>query len=466
MIRKESSMHIGVIGTGYVGLVTGVCLSDTGQFVTCVDIDEDKVRRLRNGESPIFEKGLEPMLRSNLAAGRLSFTSDLAGAVRQSDMIFVAVGTPPLADGSVDMSQVMAVAEAVAACAEDPKILVMKSTVPVGTHRTVSELLASRAEVPIAYVSNPEFLKEGDAVDDFTNPDRVMIGSTDAEAARAVARLYAPFMRADEALIITDPASAEMAKYASNAMLAVRISFMNEIACLCDGYGANVDDVRRCVGADRRIGPSFLLPGLGYGGFCLPKDVPALVQLGGAIGCEMRLARATHEANLAQIEFFKSLVSRHFKDGLVGRRLAVWGVAYKAGTDDTRMSPALPVLRWLVAEGASVVVHDPEAAGKAKAQLDASVDWCDEMYSTLAGADALLVLTDWQEFRNPDWARVRARLNQPVVIDGRNLYSLVDLREAGFVYYSVGRPRIGSIAATLTTEIVPGPATRARTIEP
>ncbi len=442
-------MRITVLGTGYVGLVTGVCLSDTGRFVTCVDIDPAKVEMLTQGKSPIYESGLDELLAANIQAGRLDFTTDLPGAIEAGDIIFIAVGTPPLPDGSVDMSQVDAVAEAIAEHAADPKVVVMKSTVPVGTARRVQEYLSANARVPIDYVSNPEFLKEGNALEDFTKPDRVVIGAENPQAGKAVGRLYAPYMRQSQRVIYTDPATAEMAKYASNSMLAARISFMNEIAQLCDHYGANVDDVRRCVGSDRRIGSAFLFPGLGYGGFCFPKDVQALVQLGTNAGCDMRLARATHEANLSQPEYFKRLIDRVLGQDLEGTRLAVWGLAYKARTDDVRMSPALSVVKWLTQAGADVCVHDPQAMGKAAEQLDGKVCYCKEMYETCRGAEALLVMTDWQEFRSPDIDLVRSLLARPVILDGRNLYDPADLAEAGFAYYSIGRPGVPGAAPNL-----------------
>ncbi len=410
-------MQICVIGTGYVGLVAGICFSDTGQRVICVDVDEDKIRQLSSGKLPLYEPGLAELLDRNLKAERLTFSTDLAEATRRADIIFIAVGTPPAPDGSVDMSQVMNVAESIAKHAQDRKILVMKSTVPVGTYSVISDLLKKTAKVSIDYVSNPEFLKEGNAIEDFTKPDRVIIGSGNSEAAQAVAHLYLPFMRQTNRLILTDPASAELAKYAANTMLATRITFMNEMARLCDQYGANVEDVRRCVGSDRRIGTAFLFPGLGYGGFCFPKDVQALVSMGQQRKCPMRIAEATHQANSHQVEYFKGLIDQHFQGRYKDKRIAVWGLAYKARTDDVRRSPAMHIVRWLIEQGAGVAAHDPQAMARARGELGESVAFSDSMYDVLQDADGLLVLTDWQEFRNPDFDQVKALLREHVIIE-------------------------------------------------
>lgn len=439
-------MRIGIVGTGYVGLVAGVCFSDTGQFVTCVDKDQSKVKLLSAGTPTIYEPGLAELLQRNIHANRLTFTSDLASTVRDCSVIFVAVGTPPLPDGSVDMSQVMDVAHAVADNAKSDKTIVMKSTVPLGTHLLVSEVLA-KASCKIDYVSNPEFLKEGNAIEDFTKPDRVIIGSFSDQARKAVAELYAPFMRQSERFIMTDPATAEMSKYAANAMLAVRITFMNEVARLCDTVSANVDDVRKALGTDKRIGPAFLFPGLGYGGFCFPKDVQALAKIGQAKNCPMHIVEATHISNLQQVDYFQGIIDRHFRGDIRGKRFALWGLAYKARTDDVRMSPAIRVARWLVQHGASAVAHDPQAMEKARNELGDSVEFHDDMYAMLTGADALIVLTDWTEFRNPDLDRVKAELKTPLVFDGRNLYSPALMLRQGFVYYSVGRPHRETNAA-------------------
>jgi UDPglucose 6-dehydrogenase len=436
-------MRIAVVGTGYVGLVAGTCLSDTGQFVTCVDLDPAKVEQLSRGEPTIYEPGLKELLTRNLDAGRLTFTTDLACAVAEAGVIFVAVGTPPAEDGSADLSAVRAVAADIAHAADEHKIVVMKSTVPVGTHREITDLLNREASVGIDYVSNPEFLKEGNAIEDFTRPDRVIVGASNPQAAKTVAHLYSPFMRRGERIIVTDPASAELAKYAANTMLAMRISFVNEIARLCDAAGADVEAVRRCVGSDRRIGSSFLFPGLGYGGHCFPKDVQAFMTLARRVDTPSSLAEATHEANLKQPEYFRSIVTRALDGVIAGRHLAVWGLAYKARTDDVRMSPAVAVVRWLVEQGATVSAHDPQAMEKAKAELgEAAVGYRDGMYDMLDGAEALLVLTEWQEFRSPDFDEVKRLLKRPLVIDGRNLYDPEEMRAAGFKYFSVGRPAV------------------------
>lgn len=435
-------MRICVIGTGHVGLVTGTCLSDTGQFVTCVDANDEKIRMLRAARPPFYEPGLAQLLQHNMDAGRLTFTTDIASAIAGSSIIFVAVGTPGAPDGSVDLSQVICVSTDIARYATASKIVVMKSTVPVGTYRTVGDLFSRDASVPIAYVSNPEFLKEGSAIQDFTKPDRVIIGSEDPGAAGVVARLYYPYMRRSERFVITDPASAELTKYAANTLLATRISFMNEIAKLCDAFGANVTDVRHGVGSDRRIGSAFLFPGPGYGGSCFPKDVQALVSMGRAQDCPMRIAEATHQANLSQLEYFKSVIDGHFRGRYAGTRLAVWGLAYKAGTDDTRNSPAISIVRWLTEQGATVVAHDPRAIDKARAELGNTIMYSKDLYAPLQGADALIVMTDSQEFRNPDWDYVKSLLKNNLVIDGHNLYDLADARTSGLAYLSIGRPDV------------------------
>jgi UDPglucose 6-dehydrogenase len=435
-------MQICVIGTGYVGLVTGTCLSDTGQKVVCVDKDERIVETLRTGVPTIYERGLPELLKSNVDAGRLLFTTDLASAVRDAAVVFIAVGTPPMPDGSVDMSHCDTVAEQISAAADSHKIVVMKSTVPVGTHKRMAKIFADKARVGIDYVSNPEFLKEGSAVEDFTKPDRVVIGSTNPQAGKTIAHLYSPFMRQSQRILITDPASAEMLKYTANSMLASRISFMNEVARLCDHYGANVEDVRRGVGMDRRIGSAFLFPGLGYGGYCFPKDVQAMAWMGRECGSPMRVAEATHAANLGQVDYFKTVIDRHFRGEYQGRKIAVWGLAYKARTDDVRMSAAVSICKWLAEQGADVVAHDPQAMPKASEELGGQVQFSEHMYEMLDGAEALLVMTDWQEFRNPDMDQLRQLLRERVIIDGRNLYEPEWMREHGFTYHSVGRPAV------------------------
>jgi UDPglucose 6-dehydrogenase len=435
-------MKITVIGTGYVGLVTGTCLSDTGQTVICVDKNQDIVDSLSQGIPTIYERGLPEILKENVEAGRLLFTTDLETAVRESEVVFIAVGTPPMPDGSVDMAQVDTVAEQIAAAADSHKIVVMKSTVPVGTHKRIAKIFSDKARVGIDYVSNPEFLKEGAALEDFTKPDRVVIGSDNPQAAKTIAHLYSPFMRQSQRIVITDPASAEMLKYTANAMLATRISFMNEVAKLCDHFGANVEDIRRGVGMDRRIGSAFLFPGLGYGGYCFPKDVQALAWMGRQTGTLMNIAEATHKTNLGQVDYFKTVIDQHFQGEYTGRKIAVWGLAYKARTDDTRMSAAVRICRWLSEQGAQVVAHDPQAIPKARDELGDAIQFSDRMYEMLEGADALIVMTDWQEFRNPDMERLAELMHQRVVIDGRNLYDLAWMREHGFTYRSVGRPAV------------------------
>jgi UDPglucose 6-dehydrogenase len=433
-------MAVGVVGTGYVGLVAATCLSDTGQYVLCAEKDPRKVETLKSGIPTIYETGLAELMKRNIEAGRLTFTEDLKAVVEKAGILFIAVGTPPNPDGSVDLSQVLEVATTIARTARDHRIVVMKSTVPVGTHARIENLFEKEASVGIDYVSNPEFLKEGNAIDDFTKPDRVVIGASNPQAAKSVAHLYSAYMRQSNRIIITDPATAELAKYAANTALATRIAFMNEIARLADKCGANIEDVRRCVGADRRIGSAFLFPGIGYGGFCFPKDVQALTTLGREKGAESLIADATHRSNLAQVPYYLEIVDRHFRGHYDGRKIAAWGLAYKARTDDVRMSPAVAIVRSLAEKGADVVAHDPQAMPKARQELGDAIHYGDNMYDILQGAEALLILTDWQEFRNPDFDHMRTLMRSLAIIDGRNLYDLQEMAATGFIYHSIGRP--------------------------
>ncbi len=435
-------MKISVFGTGYVGLVVGACLAENGNHVVAVDIDEDKIARLKRGEIPIYEPGLSELVARNVAEERLSFTTDFDLAVQKSRILFVAVGTPQGEDGSADMTYVLSVAKWIARAMNEPKIVVLKSTVPVGTNRRVKETISSLTQHAVGVVSNPEFLKEGAAIDDFLRPDRVVIGTDEPETAAVMEELYRPFVRTGNPVLVMDPESAELTKYAANAMLASRISFMNEIARLCEKVGADVSQVRRAVGSDRRIGHAFLFPGVGYGGSCFPKDIRALVRTARDAGLELRIVEATEEVNEQQKLFLLDKIRKHFGDGLRGKTIALWGLAFKPRTDDMREAPSLALIRGLVREGARVRAFDPEATKEAKAQLrdvDGDVTYCRKSYEACENADALVLVTEWNEFREPDFERIKVLLRHPVVFDGRNIYNPDTLKNLGFAYYGVGR---------------------------
>ncbi len=431
-------MRITVIGTGYVGLVAGACFAETGSEVTCVDVDVEKIDRLKRNILPIYEPGLDSLVQRNQEQGRLTFSTDVASAVRTADVVFIAVGTPPDEDGSADLRHVVAVSEMIGIHLARETVIVTKSTVPVGTADKVRAAVAAQAKYPFHVVSNPEFLKEGAAVDDFLKPDRVVLG-VDSDFARTVmAELYAPFVRTGKPVIFMDIPSAEMTKYAANAMLATRISFMNEIANLCEKVGANVDLVRKGIGSDSRIGPSFLFPGPGYGGSCFPKDVKALLKTSEAMGAPMQVLRGVENANDRQ----KSRLFEKLRDALgevEGTRIAVWGLAFKAQTDDMRESPALTLIDALLQAKATVTAHDPAAMDEAERRLGSRIAYAKTNYDSLDGADALVVVTDWNEYRFPDFARIKAALKRPVVIDGRNLYDQAKMAQLGFIYRSIGR---------------------------
>ena len=435
-------MKISVFGTGYVGLVVGACLAENGNHVIAVDIDEGKITRLKRGEIPIYEPGLSELVARNVAEERLSFTTDFDHAVVSSKILFVAVGTPQSEDGSADMSHVLAVAKGIARAMNEPKIVVLKSTVPVGTNRSVKETMASATEYPVGVVSNPEFLKEGAAIDDFLRPDRVVIGTDEPETAEVMEELYRPFVRTGNPILVMDPESAELTKYAANAMLASRISFMNEIARLCERVGADVSQVRRAVGSDRRIGHAFLFPGVGYGGSCFPKDIRALLRTARDAGLALKIVEATETVNEDQKLFLLEKIRQHVGEDLTGKTFALWGLAFKPRTDDMREAPALSLIRGLVREGARVRAYDPEAAREAKAQLkdvDGHVTYCRKSYEACEGADALVLVTEWNEFREPDFDLIKKLLRRPVVFDGRNIYNPDTLKELGFAYFGVGR---------------------------
>jgi len=431
-------MRITVIGTGYVGLVAGACLAETGSEVICADVDAKKIDGLKKNVLPIYEPGLDALVERNQAQGRLTFTTDVPASVQSADVIFIAVGTPPDEDGSADLRYVIAVAETIGQYMARETVVVTKSTVPVGTADKVRAAVAAKAKFPFHVVSNPEFLKEGAAVDDFLKPDRVVLG-VDSDFARTVmAELYAPFVRTGKPVIFMDIASAEMTKYAANAMLATRISFMNEIANLCEKVGANVDLVRRGIGSDSRIGSSFLFPGPGYGGSCFPKDVQALLRTSEEMRAPMLVLRAVEDANDRQ----KTRLFEKLHDALgdvKGKRIAVWGLAFKAQTDDMRESPSLTLIDALLKAGASVTAHDPAAMHEAERRLGSRIQYGKTNYDTLNGADALVVVTDWNEYRFPDFSKIKAALKQPVVIDGRNLYDPAKMAQLGFTYRSIGR---------------------------
>ena len=431
-------MKIGVVGTGYVGLVVGACLAENGNTVICVDNVPEKVDALRRGEIPIYEPGLDEMVPRNVHEERLSFTTDLADAVRRSDILFVAVGTPQDEDGSADLTHVLAVAGAVADAANGFKIVVLKSTVPVGTAAKVKAVFKERAKHPFAVVSNPEFLKEGAALDDFMRPDRVVIGTDDPKVEAVMRELYEPFVRQGHPILVMDHASAELTKYAANAMLATRISFMNEIANLCDRVGADVRQVRMGIGTDVRIGPSFLYAGIGYGGSCFPKDVKALVRTAQDHGVHLEVVDAVERANVKQKGILLPRIERKLGD-LRGKVIAVWGLAFKPKTDDMREAPALTIIEGLLAKGAQVKVYDPKAMAHARQVLGERVTWCARGYEAAEGADALVLVTEWNEFREPDFERIKSLMRVPAIFDGRNIFSPEPLKALGFHYEGIGR---------------------------
>ncbi len=432
-------MKVAVVGTGYVGLVVGACLAETGNDVICVDVDAAKIARLQENRLPIYEPGLEPLVVRNQREGRLQFTTAVGQAVERSAIVFIAVGTPPDEDGSADLKHVLAVASTIGQHLHAPKIVITKSTVPVGTAEKVRVEIAAHTTTPFHVCSNPEFLKEGAAVEDFMKPDRVVVGVDSAEAARALEELYAPFVRTGNPLIFMDIPSAEMTKYAANAMLATRISFMNQIAGLCEAVGADVSLVRKGIGTDRRIGSAFLFPGPGYGGSCFPKDVQALIRTGRERAVPLDILEAVEAANARQKRLLFEKLRRHFDGRLTGAEIAVWGLAFKAETDDVRESPALVIVEALLSAGAKVRVHDPAAVETARRHLGGRVTYATHAYDALAGADALAIVTEWLEYRTPDFPRIKQLLRRPLIVDGRNLYDPERLASLGFTYDSIGR---------------------------
>jgi len=431
-------MNIAVIGTGYVGLVAGTCFAEIGNDVSCVDIDEQKINMLKSGKVPIYEPGLEEMVRRNASEQRLSFTTDLAEAVKKSPIIFIAVGTPQGANGRANLDYVRATAKAIAESMDSFKIIVTKSTVPVGTADQIKDWIGAATAQPFAVISNPEFLKEGAAVEDFMKPDRVVLGGDNPEALDAVKELYEPFVRTGNPILIMDSRSAEMSKYASNAILATKISFINEVARLCEQMRADIGEVRRAISLDRRIGPHFIFPGVGYGGSCFPKDIRAMISMGGDEP-EMFLLKAVEQVNERQKGLLIEKIKRHFGAELSGLTFAIWGLAFKPRTDDMRDAPAITVIESLVGAGARVQAFDPEAMEEARKMFGDRIQYTHRNYDALHGASALLILTEWNEFRRPDFDRVKKLMMHPVIFDGRNIYDPADLRKLGFTYYSIGR---------------------------
>ncbi|TVP44299.1 MAG: UDP-glucose/GDP-mannose dehydrogenase family protein [Gemmatimonadales bacterium] len=432
-------MKIGVIGTGYVGLVVGAGFAHSGNDVVCADIDSDKIERLRRGEIPFYEPGLEELVGENLSAGRLVFTTDLEEAVRKSRILFIAVGTPPGADGAADLNQVLSVARSIGRAMDGERIVITKSTVPVGTAARVREAIEAETSHPVHVCSNPEFLKEGAAVEDFMKPDRVVLGVDDPAVGVELGELYAPFVRTGNQVLIMDIASAEITKYAANAMLATRISFMNMIASLCEQSGAKADDVRMGIGSDPRIGPAFLFPGIGYGGSCFPKDVKALIRTMKEGGLDAAILEAVEALNERQKSFPLRALESRLGDDLSGRTIAVWGLAFKPNTDDMREAPSLVTIEGILARGGRVVAHDPVAMDEARSHhFGERISYVETNYEALAGADALVLHTEWHPYRRPDFARMRSEMRGNLVIDGRGIFPAARMREHGFDYVAVG----------------------------
>jgi len=435
-------MKIAVIGTGYVGLVSGTCFADSGNDVICVDIDADKVASLSRGEVPIYEPGLEEMVAHNLSAGRLSFTTDVAAAVQPADVIYLAVGTPQGDDGSANLSALWSVVAGIAPHLREDAVVVTKSTVPVGTNAKIYGQLQELTGRKCNVASNPEFLKEGAAIDDFEKPDRVVVGVREVQTGEVLRQLYEPFLRTERPFLVMTPESAEMTKYVANALLATKISFINEMANLCERMGGDINDVRRGIGHDSRIGFAFLFPGVGYGGSCFPKDVRALSAMASEHGVEPRMLNAVDVVNEAQKLVMIDKIDHHFEGQLDGKTIAVWGLAFKPKTDDIREAPALVLIDHLLKQGATVQVHDPEAMDNVRELYGDRINFCDKPYDALGGADALAIMTEWNDYKRPDWEQVLKLMRSPAVFDGRNLYDTVRMSDRGFRYYSVGRPAV------------------------
>lgn len=435
-------MKVAVIGSGYVGLVTGTCFAEAGNEVLCVDNNQEKLAKLKAGQIPIYEPGLEVLFERNTKEGRLSFTGNLAEAVEMAEVIFLALPTPPTEDGSADLKYVLGVAKEIGTLLKDYRVIVNKSTVPVGTADKVTAAIAEQTDVAFDVVSNPEFLREGFAVQDFMKPERIVIGTSSERATEVMRRLYQPFVRSGNPVIFMDERSAEVTKYAANSFLATKISFMNEIANLCEIVGADVDNVRRGVGTDTRIGKRFLFPGVGYGGSCFPKDVSALYRTSQEYGYQFRILDSVMQVNERQKHVLVEKIVGEYGEDLSGLRFAVWGLAFKPNTDDIREAPALVIIRELIARGATVRAYDPEAIGSVKAYSDVKPEFAESMYDALPDADALLIITEWNAFRVPDFEKIKTMLKAPVIFDGRNVYELDTMESLGFNYFSIGRKNI------------------------
>ena len=436
-------MNIAVIGTGYVGLVTGTGLAESGNNVICVDVDEKKLQKLKNGIVPIYEPGLEPMFKRNLKEGRLHFTNNLAEAVEKSEIIFLALPTPPKEDGSADLKYVLGVAKDIAQLMKEYKIIVTKSTVPVGTGEKIKEIISSITDVPFDVVSNPEFLREGSAVQDFMKPDRIVVGVESEKAKEIMETLYKPFVRSGNPIVFMDIKSAELTKYAANSFLATKISFMNEIARLAERVGANVDYVRIGIGLDERIGKRFLFAGVGYGGSCFPKDVSALYKTAKQYGYEFEILKAVMKVNEEQRNYFFSKILDYYNGNLKGKKFAVWGLAFKPNTDDIREAPSIKIINLLLDHGANVRAYDPEAMTTTKEWYpNLPIEYAENPYDALKDADALIIITEWNEFRTPDFNKIKQLLKEPVIFDGRNVYDVNKMAQRGFDYISIGRPAV------------------------
>ncbi len=434
-------MKIAVIGTGYVGLVVGTCLADSGNDVICVDKIKEKIDLLNSGKVPIYEPGLEELIKKNMREGRLHFSTDIGKAIKQSEIIFIAVGTPQLDDGSANLSYVLEAAEEIAKNINEYKLIVTKSTVPVGTQKKIKKIIATHTNYPFDVASNPEFLKEGAAVDDFMKPDRIIIGVESERAEEILKELYAPFVRTEHPIIVMDPESAEMTKYASNAMLATKISFINEIANICEKVGADVELVRKGMGFDKRIGFLFLFPGIGFGGSCFPKDIKAVIKMGEEKGYDPELIRAVNNVNNKQKKKLVEKAINHF-GSLKGLNFALWGLAFKPRTDDMREAPSITIINMLLDNGATITAFDPAAVNTAKEIFGNKIKYVNNPYDALIDKDALFIITEWNEFRNPDFHKIKELLKKPVIFDGRNLYNLETMKKLGFTYYGIGRPPV------------------------
>ena len=458
-------MRITMVGTGYVGLVTGTCFANTGNDVTCLDIDQAKIDKLNQGISPIYEPGLDEMIQRNVKANRFHFTTDKAAAYTDAEAVFICVGTPSDDRGRADLKYVLAAAKDIGEAIENApspsdgdrsnrraKIVVVKSTVPVGTNAKVRAQIAACTDKPFRMASNPEFLKEGAAINDFNKPDRVVIGCKDKGTGDRLRDLYEPFVRQGNPIFIMDIPSAEMVKYAANAMLATKISFINEIANLCESYGADIDEVRRGMCSDKRIGNQFLYPGLGYGGSCFPKDVLAVISMGEDAETPAKVLSAVHEVNQQQRNAFIQKIEKHFNTALTGKKFAVWGIAFKPGTDDVREAPSITLMKHLLSRGATVTAYDSVAIESCRRELADRIEYAPDAMSALDGAHALIVCTDWDEFKHPDFDAVKQRMHQPVIFDGRNIYRSESMRDSGFVYHSVGRDIVSPETVAKSTD--------------